>query len=181
MATDLRAKIRVGTDWDDDYIGFAVGFRPGDSANSAADYLLIDWKQGDQTHDFDDTVGTPGATAYRGLAVSRVTGIPTADEFWGHVDFPSNPNGGVVELARAANLGNTGYLDFTTYEFRIVFLPGSFQLFVDSVLEISIAGSFSNGRFAFYNLSQAGLNQPAASHPYFGSLPNTRRSALCAP
>ena len=33
---------------DDDYVGFAIGFEPGDATNPDADYLLIDWKRVDQ-------------------------------------------------------------------------------------------------------------------------------------
>ena len=73
--------------WDNDYIGFALGFQPGDSSNINADYLLIDWKKGTQWYNFSTPSCTPGSTAPAGLAVSRVKGIPTADEFWGHVDF----------------------------------------------------------------------------------------------
>jgi len=47
--TDLVSTIRVSATGDDDFIGFALGFEPGDETNSAADYLLIDWKKGTQT------------------------------------------------------------------------------------------------------------------------------------
>ena len=33
---------------DDDFIGFVLGFQPGDSTNALADYLLVDWKRGSQ-------------------------------------------------------------------------------------------------------------------------------------
>ncbi len=71
---------------DDDYIGFALGFNPGDSGNSSASYLLVDWKQVTQSFNFTggDADNTAGSSALVGLAVSQVSGIPTADEFWGH-------------------------------------------------------------------------------------------------
>ena len=53
LSTRVEARIRM---WDrfngqvlrGSFVGFALGFQPGDSTNSSADYLLIDWKQADQ-------------------------------------------------------------------------------------------------------------------------------------
>jgi len=139
----IEGTIRVNTSSDDDYIGFALGFQPGDTTNSNADYLLIDWKQYTQT--------TFHGTAYIGLAVSRVKGIPTSTnpqyEFWPHT-------GAVTELARAATIGSTGWVDYHTYTFRIEFTPTTLKVYVDSNLEIDIKGHFKNGRLAFYNFSQ---------------------------
>ncbi len=146
---------------DDDLAGFALGFNPGDSTNAAADYLLIDWKGGTQDFNFGAPSNTPGSTSEAGLAVSRVTGIPTADEFWGHVDFDENPGGGLTELARANTLGETGWTANTDYEFRFIFQSNRLQVFVDDTLEFDIAGSFSDGRLAFYNFSQAGVTYSA--------------------
>ncbi|HHJ34945.1 MAG TPA: PEP-CTERM sorting domain-containing protein [Gammaproteobacteria bacterium] len=140
---------------DDDFIGFALGFNPGDTSNSSADYLLIDWKKGNQDFNFGAPSTTPGTTASAGLAVSRVTGIPTADEFWGHTDFVTHTGGGVSELQRAAMLGATGWTTGTTYDFTFDFGPNNLEVFVDGALELDIMGSFSDGRFGFYNFSQA--------------------------
>ena len=146
---------------DDDYIGFALGFQPNDTTNSAADYLLVDWKQGNQTYNFGSPSDTPGSTAYSGLAVSRVTGIPTADEFWGHTDFTTDMGGGLEELARANNLGSTGWTEDIDYKFTFDFGPGNLDVFVDDILELSITGSFSDGHLAFYNFSQAEVTYSA--------------------
>lgn len=142
---------------DDDYVGFALGFNPGDSSNSSADYLLIDWKKGTQGFNFGAPSNTPGSTAFSGLAVSQVTGVPTADEFWGHTDFTTDPSGGVEELQRGTNLGSTGWVAGTTYDFTFDFGPNNLQVFVDGLLELDITGSFNDGRFGFYNFSQAGV------------------------
>lgn len=45
----LTTHVSVNTTEDNDYIGIAVGFNPGDTTNPNADYLLIDWKQNGQT------------------------------------------------------------------------------------------------------------------------------------
>ena len=155
---------------DDDYIGFALGFQPNTTTNATADYLLVDWKQGNQFFDFGSPSTTPGSTAHQGLAVSRVTGIPTADEFWGHVNFAGNPGGGLEEIARANTLGNTGWNANTPYTFGFDFGPNNLDVYVDGILELSIGGVFSDGRLAFYNFSQAGVTYAAftlddGSHP----------------
>jgi hypothetical protein len=157
--TDVTGKITVsGTD--DDYIGFAIGFNPSDSTNASADYLLIDWKSVNQYWNFGSPSDTPGSTAYAGLAVSHVFGIPTADEFWGHVNFDSDASG-LTELARGTNLGSTGWTQGTEYAFRFLFTPTVLQVYVDDALELNVAGSFGDGRLAFYNFSQAGVTYSA--------------------
>lgn len=162
FGTDVRGKIRVNAGSDNDFVGFALGYKAGDTTNTGADYLLVDWKQGDQYYDFGAPSNTPGSDAYKGLAVSRVFGVPTADEFWGHVNFPDNGNGnGLNPLARGANLGSTGWADGATYEFRFVFQPTTLQVYVDNQLELSVSGAFSDGRLAFYNFSQGNVTYSA--------------------
>ena len=72
--TNAVGRIRV-TGGDDDFIGFVLGFDPGDSTSAAADYLLLDWKAGTQNFDFGVPSTSPGGTAPAGLAVSQVSGI----------------------------------------------------------------------------------------------------------
>ena len=168
QGSEFKGNIRVNTTNDDDYIGFALGINSGDAStpNLAADYLLIDWKQGDQGYNFDGT----STLGKKGLAVSRVTGAPNRDEFWGHTNVVSDTGGAVQELQRATNLGNTGWSDLTTYEFTFDFGPNNLDVYVDSVLELSILGSFNDGRFGFYNFSLAnvtysGFTEDAGSFP----------------
>ena len=91
--------------------------------------------------------------ALRGLAASRVSGILTADEFWGHTDFAEDAGGGLRELQRGSTLGSTGWREEVTYEFRFISLPKLSQVFVDGGLELLINGDFANGNPAFYNFS----------------------------
>jgi len=162
FGTKVSGTIRVvSSGGDNDYIGFVLGFLPGDTGSSAADYLLIDWKQGTQSFNFGTPSLTPGGTAYEGLAVSRVTGVPTADEFWQHVDYDSDTGGGVEELQRAATLGSDGWAVGRDYAFTFDFGPNNLQVFVDGVKELDITGSFSNGRMGFYNFSQANVRYSA--------------------
>jgi hypothetical protein len=141
-----------------------LGFHPEDTNNHSADYLLIDWKSNfpgeDLNHDFGGPSCGPGGLAKEGLAVSRVTGIPTADEFWQHTDqdVACSPKGeGVTEIDRAATLKSTGWVLDHEYDFNFEFSETSLKVYVDGVLEINIKGNFSDGRLAFYNFSQAGV------------------------
>lgn len=158
--TEIEGTIQV-QNGDDDYIGFALGFQPGDTENPSADYLLIDWKMNNQYYNFGSPSYTPGSTAYRGLAVSRVFGKPTADEFWGHLNFDhssSDLNSGLEELARGATLGSAPWVNWESYTFRFEYTETTLKVWVNGSLEIDITGEFNNGRIAFYNFSQANVN-----------------------
>lgn len=163
----IEGMVTVNTTDDDDLVGFALGFIPGDAdpGDNTADYLLVDWKQGTQGFNFDSPSCTNGSTSFAGLAVSRVTGIPTADEFWGHFDEDNvvcSPAGeGLEELQRATNLGATGWADNTSYTFRFEFTTTSLVVFVDGVEELNITGTFNDGRVAFYNFSQSNVTYSA--------------------
>jgi hypothetical protein len=75
---------------DDDPVGLAFGMPQDPFTNTAADYLLLQWKGSTQTFDFHDVSGagspfhnsTVGGSNSMGLSLARVTGVPTADEFW---------------------------------------------------------------------------------------------------
>ncbi len=132
---------------DDDFIGFVLGYNAGDLSSNLTDFILVDWKAQNQS-----PAGC-SAAASRGLSISRVTDANTACDYWPHV-------GGVQELARANNLGDTGWVGGQTYDFELTFTSSLIEVFVDSVLEISLSASdagiasFNNGAFGFYNYSQ---------------------------
>ena len=141
---------------DDDFIGFVLGYDTGDATNASANYLLIDWKQADQS-----LSGSVFGTA--GLAISEVSGIFDFNEFWSH-------SGVVNELQRGTNLGSTGWADNTTYDFDLIFNATNVQVQVNGVTELNISGTFTNGSFGFYNMSQAsvryaGIEQVIAPPP----------------
>ena len=146
--------------FEDDFFGFVLGFNPGDATSPVADYLLIDWKGVDQSFNFTggihDTTG--GGLARRGLAISRVSGAPTADELWTHRSLANvataDPQGGVTELQRGLTQGLNGYNVGGSHAFRIEFSTTQVKVFVDGTLELDIAGSFSNGRFGLYESHQ---------------------------
>lgn len=147
----LSGTIRVNTASDDDYIGFVLGFDAGELSAASTDFLLIDWKQANQS--------SYGGTAMKGLALSRVTkGLPDASGAWWH-----DPSKGVTELSRASTLGSTGWAENRTYTFNIQFTDSNVKVFVDNVLELNVNGSFGDGRFGFYNYSQANVTYAGIS------------------
>lgn len=158
QGSQLSGTIRVQTTGDDDFIGFVLGYHAGDLGNGSADYLLVDWKQ--------NTQGGFSCSAPAGLAISHVTG-PLGNDSGGWCHAPAN---NVTELARATNLGSTGWADNTTYTFDLVFTPTLVQVKVNDALELSVAGSFPDGGFGFYNYSQAqvlyaGIEETAVPAP----------------
>lgn len=172
QGTVISGTITVGNTTDDDFIGFVLGYQDNELFSSNADFWLIDWKQGNQT-------ASGFGTATRGLALTHVSGnISNAsasdDGFWGHGTGQGSPI--FDEVARGANLGDTGWVENQTYDFEITFTATLIEVKVDGVTEISYAGSFSDGAYGFYNFSQdnvtyAGLTEGAAPIPLPASLP----------
>jgi len=137
----LSGTIRVNSTSDDDFIGFVVGFNPGE-LTGAGEFYLVDWKQLDQNFN---------GFAPAGLALSRVTmGLADDTGAWAH-----NSTLGVTELSRGATLGSTGWTDLTTYTFDIAYTATNLTVLVNGVEQFNLNGSFSDGRFGFYNYSQA--------------------------
>ncbi len=148
---------------DDDVVGFVLGFEPGDAQfGSTADYLLIDWKGSTQSFNFADVAGnffhdqTPAGIMPVGLALSRVTGLPNADELWQHHDYdPEAPDGTVTELARSATLGSTPYNRAGgSHLFDIRYTASNVTVLIDGVEQINLNGSFPDGRFGLYTAYQ---------------------------
>lgn len=163
QGTSLSGEITVETTGDDDFIGFVLGYDPDEINSAVSDFILVDWKQGTQ--------GFFGGTAFEGLAISHVT-MPGEEAFWGHDTLPP----GVTEIARANNLGATGWADNQTYNFDIIFTSLLIEVKVDDVLEFSITpgdaglAEFDNGAFGFYNYSQgnvryAGITEDVVPDP----------------
>lgn len=141
----------VSTGSDDDYYGFVLGYQDSE-LNGPADFWLLDWKQADQTFN--------GVTAKVGLSLSHVTGDQSttdALDFWGH-------SGSVNEVARASNLGSTGWVRGQEYKFDLTFTDSLIEVFVDDVLEISYSGNFTDGAYGFYNYSQGPVTYAGVSN-----------------
>lgn len=156
----LSGTISVNTTADNDFVGFVLGYQAGDLFSPDPDYLVIDWRQSAQP--------LGGCISQAGLSVARVTGaIARAGDpsFFGNTACKDGM--GVQELARGATLGNVGWNDFQEYAFDLIFTSDLVQVIVDGILEISLAGDFSDGAFGFYNSSQeqvlyAGITEDVA-------------------
>jgi hypothetical protein len=149
---------------DDDLCGFVLGWRPGDGTSATADFLVVDWKRITQTYQ-------NWGTANAGLALSRVTGALTRGYGNAPIDLWSHTLN-CTELARSATYGTVGWDFETEYRFRVLYTPVSVDIWLDDVLEFSIAGNFTAGRFGCYNFSQSrtGFQFPlAGSFTSFGS------------
>ncbi|MGL5098339.1 MAG: PEP-CTERM sorting domain-containing protein [Planctomycetia bacterium] len=142
------------TSRDNDFLGFAFGWNENDATNAAANYLLVDWKQATEGYSLAQSPANTIGTA--GLAVSKVTGVPTHEEFWTHT-------GDVDELTRGANFGSTGWAYDTSYDVTFEYTADMLRMWIDGVLEFEIAGSFTNGSFALYNFSQEWVTYSNAS------------------
>lgn len=148
---------------DNDFIGFVFGYQAPFSANSDAttdfDYLLFDWKQGNQ------------ASATEGFYLSRVTGdfsdnsishgtTSATNPFWSHVDnVDANSSFTVLDSLIG---GGQGWADNTAYDFELTFQDSLLTIVIDggaftNQTIFSVAGSYSAGSFGFYNFSQANV------------------------
>ena len=162
---ELGGTIRVNTTGDDDFIGFVLGFNPGDLTAGSTDFLVVDWKQGNQS--------SFGCAATSGLAISRATaGLGNNAGGWCH------SGNGVTELARANTLGNVGWADLTEYTFSIEYTSSNVKVFVDNVLQLDVNGSFSNGRFGFYNYSQEQVRYAGITQDVLPGVPEPSTWAL---
>ena len=164
----LSGKIKVETASDDDFIGFVLGYKSGNATASVTDFILIDWKQGTQS--------LYGCTGAAGLAISQVSGgLPDSAATWCHT-------GSVQELARATNLGSTGWLDNIEYTFDLVFTASNIQVKVNGATELNVAGNFADGSFGFYNYSQERVRYSALEEgvapPPTGTVPEPASLAL---
>lgn len=138
----LSGTIQVNTEFDNDYIGFVLGYQAGDLSSSDPDYLVIDWRQSEQL--------LGGCLAQPGLSLTRVT-----DQIADFGNTACRDGNGVEELARGSTLGDVGWEDFREYAFDLIFTEDLVQVLVDGNLELSVAGTFADGAFGFYNSSQS--------------------------
>jgi hypothetical protein len=149
--TTLRGRIKVETTGDDDFIGFVMGFNAPTTTGNDMDYWLFDWKQGTQ--------GSGGFTAFEGFAFSRVQGTITnyIPGFWGRTD-----SAGFDNLATNYGAG-LGWADNVEYDFTILYQDNRVKIdiaggaFGAGTTVFDLAGTFGNGRFGFYNYSQASV------------------------
>ncbi len=148
---------------DNDFIGFVFGYTAPFSANADAttdfEYLLFDWKQGNQ------------ASATEGFHLSKVTGdfadnsishgdTSVTNPFWSHVD---NVDGNSSFTVLDSDLGaGRGWADNTTYDFELTYQENNVNIVIDggafsNETIFNVGGVYTAGSFGFYNFSQAAV------------------------
>lgn len=129
--TVFSGSFGVETSSDDDYIGFVFGY------NNSDDYLLFDWKQG--WHN----------SAESGFTLSRISGSNV--DLWGH------SGSDLTVLASDYTTRDTfrGWLDNTSYAFTLDYSDTNIRIDIDGNTIFDVDGSFSDGKFGFYNYSQS--------------------------
>lgn len=136
----ISGTISVNTNSDDDYIGFVVGYQPGDYSNPEADYLLLSWKQADQ-----DTLAG-------GMFLYHIEG---------DVHTITSRKNSMTELKSSTDYNGVGWEDYVDYTFDIAYDQGYLAIFVNDDLQYSLTPGeigktyFSEGAFGFYNFSQS--------------------------
>jgi cysteine-rich repeat protein len=146
---EIQGTIQVATTGDDDLVGFVFGYRSpiadaGDPPTLFDTYLL-DWKQGTQAFG--------GGTSMEGLALSYLDGdfsdawlpfwVRTDEERWAVLD---------TSYSAAA-----GWADNALNTFRLIHREDRVDIIMNDELIFRVAGDFQDGRFGFYNYSQASV------------------------
>lgn len=149
QGTALSGTISVQETSDNDFIGFVLGYDAGEVFANSADYYLLDWKQGDQSG-WDE-----GMTLSHIKNGSNGNTTGTSGSFWQHTP------GEVDVISRASTLGDTGWTDFQSYTFNIVFTADLISVTLNGTNQFNITpadvagiSSFDDGSFGFYNYSQ---------------------------
>lgn len=149
--TTLRGRIKVETSSDDDLVGFVFGYKAPVASGNDMDYVLVDWKQGNQASD--------GFTSFEGFSLNRVQGTITnyIPGFWGRTTST-----GFTSLATQYG-SSLGWQDNTEYTFSILYQADRLKFevaggsFGSGQVIFDVAGNFPDGAFGFYNYSQASV------------------------
>ncbi len=126
----FEGSFKVNTTSDDDFIGIVFGWK------NSSDYYLFDWKQNVQN------------SAKEGYTLSHITG--TSVNLWNHT-------GTDLTVLDSLYGSDKGWADNTSYNFTLDYTSTGFTISVDNVLLFSESGSFSTGKFGFYNYSQGNV------------------------
>lgn len=134
LNTEFDGQFKVETSSDNDYIGFVFGWQGTD------DYLLFDWKQGDQYHG--------GGWGYEGFTLSKISG--TDVNLWHH-------SGADIDVLATDYGSGKGWADNTAYDFTLLYQENRIKIDIDGTTIFDVAGSFATGKFGFYNYSQSSV------------------------
>ncbi len=161
---DVAGKKIVGT-WsvdegagDDDFIGFVFGYQ------NIGNFYLLDWKRQREP--------IVHGVAEKGISVKRITtggaAIPPSTPVLWSTKFSDQSKSKLL----ATNTSDTnvkGWEFGKEYTFILDFIPGSFNIIIKDgesiVANFAVKDdAFSNGKFGFYNYSQARVNYKGFTH-----------------
>ena len=138
---------------DDDYLGFVFGYQTPQGTGSDYDFLLLSWKQGDQSGDL----------AGFSLADVACTGC------LGFGQYQTDRDASGYDLLGTDVGPGRGWVDNVTYSFRLRYTSDSLRVDIaggvfgagETIFELDAAdaglASFPNGPFGFFNHSQANV------------------------
>ncbi len=132
----INGTLRVETTSDDDFIGFVFGYREPLGTGTTGDFLLFDWKQGQQS----------GAAP--GFTLTRVDGTVGSSGWWPHTSS-------AMEVLSSDVGAGKGWQDHTTHDFELIYRSDYIRVRIDGLTVAEVDGVFEPGRFGFYNYSQA--------------------------
>jgi hypothetical protein len=128
----FEGQFQVQTSFDDDFIGFVFGY------NGIDDFLLFDWKQGNQK--FGDT------WVESGFRLGRVSGSD--------VNFTLF-TGDDLEVLGTSHEGDNGWKDNAINDFTLDYSTSGIKIDINGENIFDVAGTFNTGKFGFYNRSQS--------------------------
>ena len=160
----VEGRFKVATTSDDDMVGFVLGFESAvDHLGNSNKFLLIDWKQLDQTLSGVGTARAEIRLSYFNTTQNQndifwVT--QTANNTWGNIAVyePSSSFSGVNSSG--------GWVDNFTYRFKAVYTESNVKIYFDfgngvytKVFDVNASAvpffdTFPEGKFGFYNFSQ---------------------------
>jgi hypothetical protein len=154
--TQFDGTFGVETTSDDDFIGFTFGY------NNSTDFLLFDWKQGNQNH-----------TGYApsGFTLSKISGSNV--NYWDH-------SGADITVLASDYTGNNGWVDHTVYGFSLDFTTTGIKIGIDGTNIFDVSGSFNTGKFGFYNYSQSQVRYTGFTEEVSQSIPEPSTLAIFA-
>ncbi len=192
--TTIRGSFGVETTSDDDFIGFVFGYQSPLASEGhstlAADFILFDWKQ---------TRQSPANSGFRLTHVEGTlsTSTATSNPSWGQTSTSSitfTPFASLTGPSSGTDNTGLGWANNTHYDFELIYEPdririaiqGGVGLFADgmSIFDVWLAdvdpdgtlfgGGFADGRFGFYNHSQASVRYASfteQANPILSTIP----------
>ncbi len=164
----IQGEFRVETTNDDDFIGFVIGYQSPNSSTPDNEYntLLFDWKQAAQS--------AGGCTAPAAMRLSRIQGTDTnsINSFW----CQNSPINEILGINNS--LG--GWADNTLYTFQVQYGASNISVWINGTQVFDVDGTFTPGRFGFYNFSQEGVLYQNFSLPFSTVINKTDISCIGA-